>query len=200
MKSIVKKLLKSRITRWGFPAVLLIAVGVTVGWMNQRHYRLGGGFIGTSPGLVWWAVQTPLDPDGRTAALLVKTVDDDGSLAGLITAFGGDTSTEGVGEVQMISRDTAELNMVAYVQLAGVTPKITAIVVYTGTVQFTGPDNILLNYTLSIYPATADVNPHDGFPDEGAAPALILPGVPAAGKRVPIPWQIIGDLTNKSLA
>jgi len=187
MKSIVNKLLKSRITRWGFLAMLLLAVGVSVGWMNQRHYQLGGGFIGTSPGLVWNAVQTPLDPAGRTAALMVKTVDDDGTLAALITAFGGDTSTEGVGEVQMISRDKAKLNMVAYVQLAGVTPKITAIAVYTGTVQFTGPDNIVLDYTINIYPATADVNPHDGFPDAGATPALTIPGVPATGKRVLIP-------------
>jgi hypothetical protein len=137
--------------------------------------------------LVWNAVQTPLDPDGRTAALLVKTVDDDGSLAGLIAAFGGNTGSEGVGEVQMISRDTAKLNMVAYAQLAGVTPKITAIFVYTGTVQFTGPDNIVLDYTIKVYPATADVNPHDGFPDEGATPALTIPGVPAVGKRVPLP-------------
>ena len=153
--------------------------------MNQRHYQLGGGFIGTSPGLVWSAVQTPLDPAGRTSALLVKTLDDDGSLAGLITAFGGDTGSEGVGENQMISRDTAKMNMVAYAQLAGVTPKITAIFVYTGTVRFTDPDNIVLNYTLNIYPAAADAD-HDGFPDAGATPALTIPGLTGAGKRVPV--------------
>jgi len=187
MKTLLNKLLKDRITRWGFLATLLIAVGASVVGMSQRHYQLGGGFIGTSPGLVWWAVQTPLDPAGRTAALLVKTVDDDGTLAGLITAFGGNSSSEGVGEVQMISRDTAKLNMLAYIQLAGVTPTITAIVAYTGTVQFTDEDNIVLDYTISVYPATADVNPHDGYPDDGATPALTIPGVPAAGKRVPIP-------------
>jgi len=187
MKTFMNGLLKGRITRWGFLAVLLIAAGATVAWNSQQQYQLGGGFIGTSPGLVWWAVQTPLDPAGQTAALLVKTVDDDGTQAGLITALGGNMGSEGVGQVQMISRDTAKLNMVTYVQLAGVTPKITAIVVYTGTVQFTGPDNIVLNYTINAYPATADVNPHDGFPDEGATPALTIPGVTGAGKRVPIP-------------
>ena len=187
MKKLMNGLLKGRIARWGFLAILLLAAGATVAWMNHRHYRLGGGFIETSPGLVWNAVQTPLDPDGRTAALVVKTLDDDGTLAGLITAFGGNVGSDGVGEVQMISRDTAKLNMVTYVQLAGVTPKITAIVVYTGTLRFTGPDNIVLNYTINIYPATADVNPHDGFPDAGATPAWTILGVPAAGKRVPVP-------------
>jgi hypothetical protein len=186
MKMLLNKLPKGRITRWGFLAVLLIAAGATVAGKNQRCYQLGGGFIGTSPGLVWNAVQTPLDPDGRTSALLVKTVDDDGSLAGLITAFGGDSSSEGVGGNRMISRDTATMNMVAYAQVAGVTPKITAIFVYTGTMQFTDPDNIVLNYTLNIYPATADVNPHDGFPDAGATPALTIPALTGAGKRVPV--------------
>ena len=186
MKTLMNGLLKGRITRWGFLALLLIAAGATVAAMNQRHYQLGGGFIGTSPGMVWYAVQTPLDPAGRTSALLVKTVDEDGPLAGLITAFGGDTSSDGVGENRMISRDTAKMNMIAYAQVAGVTPKITAIFVYTGTVRFTSPDDIVLNFTLNVYPATADVHPHDGFPDAGALPALTIPGLTGAGKRVPV--------------
>ena len=42
MKSLLNKLPKGRITRWGFLAVLLVAAGATVAWMNQRHYQLGG--------------------------------------------------------------------------------------------------------------------------------------------------------------
>ena len=185
MKTLLKKLLKGRSSRWGLLAVVAVAGSLCVAGMGHKHYQLGGGFVGTSPGLVWNAVQTPLDPAGRTAALLVRTLDDDGSLAGLISAFGGDTGSEGVGEVQMISRDTAKLTMVAYAQLTGVTPKIMAIFVYTGTVQFTDPDNIVLNYTIYVYPASTDAN-HDGFPDKGATPAVTIPGVTGAGKRVPI--------------
>jgi hypothetical protein len=116
---------------------------------------------------------------------VVKTVDDDGSLAGLLAAVGADTFTEGVGEDVMISRDTAKWNMVAYAQLAGVTPKITAIFVYTGTLTFTGPDNFVINYTLNVYSAAADAD-HDGYPDAGATPALTIPGLTGAGKRVPV--------------
>jgi hypothetical protein len=186
MKMSISGLLKGRITRWGCVAGLLIAAGATVAWKGQPQYQLGGGFIGTIPGLVWYAVHTPLDPAGRTAALLVKTVDDDGTLAGLITAFGGNIGSEGVGEVQMVSRDTARWNMISYVQVAGVTPKITAILVWEGTLKFTGPDDLVLHYTINVYPAAADAN-HDGFPDAGATPALTIPGSTGAAKRVPIP-------------
>jgi hypothetical protein len=117
---------------------------------------------------------------------VVKDLDDDGTLAGLITAFGGNIGSEGFGEEQMISRDTAKFTMISYAQVAGVTPKITAIFVWAGTLKFTGPDDIVLNYTLNIYPAAADVNPHDGFPDAGATPALTIPGIPGAAKRVPV--------------
>jgi hypothetical protein len=186
MKTSLNKLLQGRITRWGFLALLLIAVGVTVAWNNEVQYQLGGGFIGASPGLVWTGVQTPLDPAGRTATLVVKTVDDTGDLAGLVAAFGGNTTSDAVGEEEMISRDTAKWNMVAYAQLAGVTPTITAIFVYTGTLTFTSPDNFVINYTLNVYPASADVNPHDGFPDAGATPALTIPGLTGAARRVPV--------------
>ena len=185
MKPLPDKPLKARITRLGFLAMLLIAAGATVAGMNQRRYQLGGGFIGADPGGMWSAVQTPLDPAGRTAALVVKTLDDNGAYAGLITGFGGNTSSDAVGELQMISRDTAKWSTVAYAQLAGVTPKITAIFVLTGTLQFSGPDNFVINYTFNVYLPTDDAN-HDGFPDAGATPALTIPGLTSAGKRVPV--------------
>jgi hypothetical protein len=198
MKTLMNGLLKGRITRWGFLAVLLIAVGASVGWRGQRHYQLGGGFIGSGAGLVFNCVQTPLDPDGRTAALVVKTVDDDGSLAGLLTACGADTASDAVGEDEMISRDMAKWSMVAYAQASGPPLQTKAIFVYTGTLKFTDPDNWVINYTLNVYPVNvpvtspfyglpnADAN-HDGFPDAGATPALTIPGLTGAGKRVPIP-------------
>jgi hypothetical protein len=186
MKTLVNGLLKGRITRWGFLAVLLIAVGASVGWKHQRQYQLGGGFIGTSPGLVWNCVQTPLDPDGRTAALVVKTVHDDGGNAALFAAFGADRGTEGVGEDEMISRDTAKWSMVAYAQASGPPVQTKAIFVYSGTLKFTDRDNFVINFTLEAYPASADAD-HDGLPDASATPALTIPGLTGAGKRVPIP-------------
>jgi hypothetical protein len=194
MKTLMNGLLKGRITRWGFLAVLLIAVGATVGWDNpketHRHYQLGGGFIGQSPGLVWNCVQTPLDPAGQTAALVVRTVDDDGSLAGLLAAFGANTASEAVGEDEMISRDMAKWSMIAYAQAAGPPVQTKAIFVYSGTLKFTGPDNFVINYTLNVYPVNvpglpnADAN-HDGFPDARATPALTIPDLTGTAKRVP---------------
>ena len=202
MKTFINKLLKGRFTRWAFLAMLLTAVGATVGWKDakhsQRQYQLGGGFIGTSPGLVWNCVQTPLDPAGRTAALVEKTVDDDGSQAALLEACGADTGSDAVGEDVMISRDTANWSMAAYAQVAGPPLQTKAIFVYTGTLKFTDRDNFVINYTLNVYVVNVpDTSPfyglpnadadHDGFPDEGATPALTIPDLTGTGKRVPVP-------------
>ena len=85
MKTLLNKIPKGRMSRWGFLALLLFAVGATVGWTNQRRYQLGGAFIGKRvPGLVWNAVQTPLDPAGRTGALRVISAEDDAATAGLL--------------------------------------------------------------------------------------------------------------------
>ena len=198
VKTLLNKLLKGRIIRWGFLAALLIAAGATVAWKHQPQYQLGGGFIGHGAGLVFNSVQTPMDPDGRTAALVVKTVDDDGSLAGLLAACGANTASDAVGEDEMISRDTAKWSMIAYAQAAGPPLQTKAIFVYTGTLKFTDPDNWVINYKLDVYPVNvpatspfyglpnADAN-RDGFPDAGVAPALTIPGLTGVGKRVPIP-------------
>jgi hypothetical protein len=197
MKTVVNGLLRGRITRWGFLAVLVIAAGATVAGKKERQYQLGGGFIGHGAGLVFNAVQTPLDPAGRTAALVVKTVDDDGSLAGLLAACGANTGSDAVGEDEMISRDTAKWSMIAYAQAAGPPLQTKAIFVYTGTLQFTGPDDFVINYNLDVYPVNVPVTSpfyglpnadadRDGFPDAGVTPALTIPGLTGVGKRVPI--------------
>lgn len=186
MKTLMNGLLKGRITRWGFLAVLLIAVGASVGWKNQRQYQLGGGFIGNNgAGNIWNALQIPLDPEGRTAALRVNLTTYNADFAGLLAAFGADAVSEFVGEGQMISRDTSKFGTVAYAKQQGNPPQLRAILVMNGTVKFTGPDNIMVTYTVDVYPAAADAN-LDGYPDAGAVPSVTIPGVDLA-QRVPIP-------------
>jgi hypothetical protein len=184
MKTNINGLLQGRITRWGSLAVLLISVGATVGWQSERQYQLGGTFIGTSPGLVWHSVQTPMDPNGRTATLLVKSEAYDKGTADMLASFGANTLTEGVGVNRMISRDTAGMNMIAYAQAGGKALgeplEIKAIFVYTGTMQFTDPDSAVLNYTIRVYPPSADGLPHGD-------PIATVTGVQGAAKRVPMP-------------
>ena len=192
MKMLMNGLLKGRITRWGFLALLLIAAGATVGWMHpketQKQYKFGGGWIGTDgAGALWSVLQIPLDPAGRTAAIRVGNL-----------AAGTGTGTEATGEGEMISRDTAKWSIVAYAQAAGPPLQTKAIFVYTGTFKFTDPDNWVINYTLNVYPVNVPVTSpfyglpnadadHDGFPDAGVTPALSIPGLTGVGKRVPIP-------------
>ena len=198
MKSLLNKMLNGRLNRWGFLAVLLLAAGATVAGMKDRQYRLGGAFIASDGKLVYNCVQSPYDPEGQRAALVVRIVHDDGSLAALLAAFGANTSCEGVGEDVMISHDTAKWNMIAYAQAAGPPLQTKAIFVYSGTLKFTDRDNFVTNYTLNVYPVdvpglpNADAN-HDGFPDAGATPALTIPGLTGTGKRVPTPPPVCGN-------
>lgn len=198
MKTLLNKLLKCRITRWGFLAVLLIAAGATVAAMNQKHPQLGGGFIGNNgAGNVWNALQIPLDPAGRTAAVRVNMTAYNAEFAGLLAALGADTVTEFVGELAMISRDTAKYGSVAYANQQGNPPQRRAILVMNGKLHFTGPDSFTVNYTIDVYPVNvpdtspfyglpnADANA-DGYPDKGTLPVLSIPGLDYAS-RVPIP-------------
>jgi hypothetical protein len=194
MKTLLNKLPKGRLTRWGFLAVLLIAVGATVGWMNQRQYQLGGAFIGNNgDGGIWTGFQVPLDPAGRTAAIRVKTMTYSADTAGLLEAFGVDTLSEFMLETKMISRTTAKYSSVGYGLKQGNPPQVCLILVMRGTMEFSGPDDFVVNYIIDVYPGpanllglpSADAN-LDGYPDEGAVPAYSIPGEEHAS-RVPNP-------------
>ncbi len=186
MKTLINRLLQGRIARWGFLAALLIAVGASVGWMNQGHYQLGGGWIFSAPDTIYTALQIPLDPAGRTAAIRVHAMTYDLGTAGLVTAFGADTLSESTGEAEMTGRNTAKWTLVAYGQAQGNPPQIRAICVSAGTLQFTGPNSLGILYTLKVYAATADAD-GDGFPDPDTLPAVTIPGLTATAKRVPVP-------------
>ena len=178
MKTLVNNLLKGRITRWGFLAALLVAVGATVAWDSEEQHKLGGSFIGSGGAGIWNALQIPLDPAGRTAALQVSSATLSEQFAGLLAALGATgNGSDALGEMEMISRDTARFGTVGYgrEQVPGNPLQINTIFVMTGTVKFTGPDTIEVTYTINVYPALADGD-GDGYPDPSAQPILI-PGV-----------------------
>jgi hypothetical protein len=185
MKSLLNNLLKGRITRWGFLAVLLVAAGATVAWMNQRDYQMGGNWIGKGAGTVWTALHAPLNPEADANASQVKFQSYGANTAGLIAAFGGDRMSEFVGQGKMINRDTGKWTLVGYVQAGENPPQIVAIVVVHGTWKFTDRDHAVLNYTIDDYLATADAD-GDGMPDPGAIPALTIPDQIDTAQRVPI--------------
>jgi hypothetical protein len=165
----------------GFLALVLTVAGLSVAWTSQHHYRLGGSWIGVSSTLTWNCVQTPLEPDGQTAALRVAGVSWTAEFMALLGAFGADTPVECVGEARMISRDTARYTIIGYPQLAANPGQIAAIFVYSGTFKFTGHDTGVLNYTLNVYPPSAD-----GLPNLSAAPLYTVPGITDTAKRVPV--------------
>ena len=186
MKTCINKLLRSNITKWSLPAVLIALVAASLAWSDggHRRYQLGGGWIGSGGAGIWNALQIPLDPAGRTAALRVSSATYSPQFAGLFAALGATAGwSDNVGEVEMISRDTARFGTLGYgrVEAPGNPLQVNTIFAMTGTVKYTGPDTFQVTYTINVYPVdvpgfpNADVN-GDGYPDPGAQP-IVIPGV-----------------------
>jgi hypothetical protein len=169
---------------------LVIGAAASIGWMNQRQYQLGGGWIGNNgAGNIWNALQIPLDPAGRTAALRIHLPIYNTEFAGLLTALGADSISDAVGEVKMVGRNTANYRAVLYLRAQGNPPALRAIAVQDGTVTYTGPDNLEVAYTIDVYSVNVPGLPNadadaDGFPNPGSVPIISIPGLDTA-KRVP---------------
>ena len=152
---------------------------------SQQHpspqMKLGGAWIGT--GGSWTGFHSPLDPDGRTAAVRINGIATD--FSALLAAFGADTMSECIGQAQMISRDTFKYSFVGYGTKQGPPPVIRFIYVMWGTGTYHGPDALAINATIDVYPAAADAN-GDGLPDPGTTPVVSIPTTRTA-KRVPLP-------------
>lgn len=165
-------------------AVLLVLTQTAWTDQGQGHYKLGGGWIGKGAGTVWTCLVTPLNPEAQAGAVHVKFQLYDTNMAALITAFGGDTVSEFIGEGEMINRDTDKWTLVGYIQKQGNPPQITAIWVVSGTWKFINPDQAVLKYTSYVYLPGADAD-HDGLPDPGTTPVLTVPNLTDTARRVP---------------
>jgi hypothetical protein len=177
MRTFITGLLKGRIIRWGIAAAVLAAAGLSVAWLGPVHYRLGGGFIGSpvnSGGLYWSAYQAPLDSAGQTAALRVNVYSYTTNTAELLAFSGADTLTEGIGQLAMISNDTAKGSLVFYGLKQGNPPQIKQIWTWDGTITFTGPDTYTVGGMMNVYAAAADAD-GDGRPDPAAMPLFPVP-------------------------
>ncbi len=187
MKAFITGLLKGRIIRWSIPVAVLAAAGLSVAWLGPVHYRLGGGFIGSpaaSGGIYWTAYQAPLDAAGRTAAVRVNLLSYGADVAGVLAYSGADTVTEGIGQLAMISNDTAKGSFVCYGLKQGNPPQVKQIWIGDGTLTFTSPDSYVVNGTTFVYSADADVNA-DGRPDPDAVPLFSLPTQLAVTRVLP---------------
>jgi hypothetical protein len=172
----------------GLAAVALIAGTLCVTGFGTVFHRLGGAWVGGSSTYTWSVMFAPMDPLGQTAAARPILKYFNAQFAGLLASFGADNLSDAAGEAKMISPDTAQWTLISYMQATPKQPgdllQNKAIIVSHGTWKFTSDTTAVLNYTLDIYPPSADAN-GDGFPDAGAQPVLSIPTVDNA-KRVPI--------------
>jgi hypothetical protein len=130
----------------------------------------------------------PSDPLGQTAAARPILSYFQSQFAGLLVQFGADNISDATGEIKMISPDTAQWTLIGYMQATPHQPgdllQRQGILVSHGTWKFTSDNTAILNYSLDVYPPSADAD-GDGFPDTGVQPLLSVPTVDNA-RRVPI--------------
>jgi hypothetical protein len=168
--------------------IALLAGALCVTGFGQKYYRLGGGWVGGNSAYTWSVLFAPSDPLGQTAAARPVLSYFTNQFAGLLASFGADNLSVATGEAKMISPDTARWTLISYMQVTPQQPgellQNKGIIVSHGTWKYTGNDTAVLNYTLDVYPPSADAD-GDGFPDAGAQPVLSIPTLDNA-KRVPV--------------
>jgi hypothetical protein len=168
--------------------IAIVGGTLCVTGFGTKYYRLGGGWVGGNSMYTWSCLFAPSDPLGQTSAARPILSYFNGQFAGLLAQFGADNLSVATGEVKMISPDTAQWTLISYMQVTPHQPgdvlQNQAIIVSHGTWKFTSDNTAVLNYTLDIYPPSADAD-GDGFPDAGAPTLLSIPTVDTA-KRVPI--------------
>jgi hypothetical protein len=169
-------------------AIALLSGTLCVTGFGQRYYRLGGAWVGGNPAYTWSCLFAPSDPLGQTAAARPILSYFQSQFAGLLVQFGADNISDATGEIKMISPDTAQWTLIGYMQATPHQPgdllQRQGILVSHGTWKFTSDNTAILNYTLDVYPPSADAD-GDGFPDTGVQPLLSVPTVDNA-RRVPI--------------
>jgi hypothetical protein len=178
-----------RILSLALIGLALVAGTLCVTGWGTIFDRLGGAWVGGHPGFTWSAIQAPMDPLGQTCCDRPILKYYDAQFAGLLASFGADSLSDAVGEARMISPDTAKWTLIAYAVATPHQPgdllQNKAIVMFSGTWQFTSHDTAVLNYTVNVYLPSADAD-GDGFPDANAQPVLTIPGFVDNAKRVPI--------------
>ncbi len=156
-------------------AALLPAAGASLALAkgkdeNSGSFRLGGSFIGRDEaGDLLNFIQIPLDPAGKIAATHVMLPEYPQSVADLLTAFGADSLSNYVGEMKMISSDTAKGTGIGYAVASGNPLTVKAIHIVSASARFVDQDTIMYSYTSTLYAPSADGLPH-GNPLLGPLP------------------------------
>ncbi len=185
---------KGRIARRSMLAALLPAAGASLALAKGKGdnsgkdkkddsgcFRLGGSFIGRDDdGTLLNFIQVPLDPAGKTASTQVMVAELSKNGAGLLTALGADALSNHVGEMKMISPDTAQQTAIGYAIATGNPVTVKAIHLVSATARFVDHDTIMYSYASTVYAPSADGLPH-GNPLLGP-----LPPIPAVLKRITV--------------
>jgi hypothetical protein len=90
MKSLIAKLLKSRITRTTLLVALVASAVASIAWSNHPNIRIkqGGAWVGQLGGIQWTAIHAPLSDDGMRIAERLQWITLNEDFEQLLGAFG----------------------------------------------------------------------------------------------------------------
>ncbi len=158
------------------------------GWPAAGTWISWAGPFGplTEPAIIQ-ETYTPLDPTGERLSYREQWLNGDPTMMGMYPE--ADSCSDLVGEAVRTGRNTYDYTVIGYgVQSQpGNRGKIQYIWVNSGTLTAINHDTMEgSDIYLSVYSPDKDVDPADGYPDEGAEPDVCLGPMEGVSKRVPL--------------
>ena len=165
MKTLLPKLLKSRIVLAVGLLALIAAVAASTAWSGapESRVKLEGAWIcQTDNGVRSMVTYAPSDPSGLSAVFRNQMV----WPPEVLTAMGIEAVTEEIAEEFVTGHRTSKYSGIWYGLVGG---EIVAIFVDNSTITHLSPTLGTIAHTIEVYLATADAD-NDGFPDPGSQP------------------------------
>ncbi len=171
---------KKSVAIWAFAALagMMFSPAPNARGEDEGRLRLDGAWLVTNPevGIRGLETITSIDPSGRTVSVRLTTLSGDATVGGLCPH--ADYLSDGIGEMEMTSRSTADATMMLYAMRRELPrDQIECIWVISGSTAFTKQTQDA-EVIFAIYPLWMDpsIDENDDLiPDEDAEPALCLP-------------------------
>jgi hypothetical protein len=170
--------------------LLLAAVFLTSGNVvaDEKRCEVQGSWVADFAGGPWPTklilqdTITPLDPNGKRLAYVMRLVNGDATFGMFPEA---DTMSPLIGEAVRTSNNTYDIHLIGYgiQEMENSRGEIQYIWIVSGELTCLDENHKTDNVTAYIYPGEMDTD-KDGFPDEGAEPIVIGPFTLSEATRV----------------
>jgi hypothetical protein len=162
MKTLVAKLLRSRLVQAGGLLAAIAAVAASIAWSDHpdgrvNRVKLGGTWVGKLGDITWNSTYCP-DSSGQNAAVTLQWTTVTAEFEALFGTLGADSMSLAFGDASMVRHDKSATKLIWYILTAGtasathpVAGQIKAIGVMESEWQFTSATTALGKAELKLY-------------------------------------------------